>query len=110
MPKLTLFHLDDCPYCHAARRAIEALRSENPAYADIEVEWVEESRQPERVKGYDYWYVPTVFLGHELRIRCIPAVDHQYFIVADNDGGIRLAYVHEDDTQEGFLSPCPVNR
>ena len=47
---------------------------------------------------------------NELRIRCVPAVDHQYFIVADNDGGIRLAYVHEDDTQKGFLGPCSVNR
>ena len=87
MPKLTLFHLDDCPYCHAARRAIEALRSENPAYAGIEVEWVEESRQPERVKGYDYWYVPTIFLGHQKLYEARPGQDYEAIL-----GHIRAAF------------------
>lgn len=65
MKKLTIFHLDHCPYCRAARRAVEALKAENPAYADVPVEWVEETRHPEIVRNYDYYYVPTVFLDGE---------------------------------------------
>ena len=62
MKKLTIFHLENCPYCHSARRALEALRAEDPAFAAVPVEWVEESRQPERTRGMDYYYVPSVFM------------------------------------------------
>ncbi len=63
MQGLTLFHLEDCPYCHNARRALEELGREEPRFARVPVEWVEESTCPERVRQYNYWYVPSVFLG-----------------------------------------------
>ena len=63
MKKVLLFHLDDCPYCHYARRALKELAGENPAYASVEVEWIEERRRPEIAKNYDYYYVPTIFFG-----------------------------------------------
>ena len=63
MKKLTVFHLDHCPYCVNARRALEALRAENPAYARVEVAWIEESRYPELARARDYYYVPAVFVG-----------------------------------------------
>lgn len=63
MKKLTLFHLTDCPYCHHARRALEELKQENPAYAAIEIEWIEERQQPDVAARYDYYYVPTLFDG-----------------------------------------------
>ena len=65
MKKLTIFHLDDCPYCHNARRALEELIREHPAYGEIGIEWIEESRQPELADAYDYYYVPAVFAGRE---------------------------------------------
>lgn len=63
--KLTLFHLDNCPYCHNARRALAELVKENPAYGQIEIDWIEESRQPEVAERYDYYYVPTIYLGED---------------------------------------------
>ena len=63
MEKLTIFHLDDCPYCHNARRALEELTAETPKYGGVAVEWVEESRHPEIVEGRDYYYVPTIYAG-----------------------------------------------
>ena len=63
MKKITLFYLADCPYCHDARRALKELNEENPAYAAISVDWIEESQQAELANQYDYYYVPSIFAG-----------------------------------------------
>ena len=64
MKKITVLHLDDCPYCHNAKRAMEELKAENIEYAKLDIEWIEESRQPELAKPYgkDYYYVPSIFI------------------------------------------------
>ena len=60
--KLTILHLDNCPYCHKARRALDELREENPAYRGVAVEWIEEERESEAASRYtDYYYVPTIY-------------------------------------------------
>ncbi len=60
--KLTILHLDDCPYCHKARRALDKLCAENPAYRGVAVEWIEEERESETAGRYtDYYYVPTIY-------------------------------------------------
>ena len=65
MKNITLFYLEDCPYCHYAKRAFKELIEEEPAYGEIRVDWVEESRQPSIAAQYDYYYVPTIFYGDE---------------------------------------------
>lgn len=61
MKEIELFHLTRCPYCINARRAIEELTEENPAFADIRIRWIEESEQPELADSRDYYYVPTIY-------------------------------------------------
>ena len=73
MKTLTLFYLEDCPYCRNAKRALAELVREQPEYGRVSVEWVEESRQPERAARYDYYYVPTVFAGTEQLYEASPA-------------------------------------
>ena len=65
MKNITLFYLEDCPYCHYAKRAFRELIEEEPTYGEISVDWVEESRQPKIAAQYDYYYVPTIFYGDE---------------------------------------------
>ncbi len=65
MKTIELFHLPDCPYCIKAERAIKELCAENPAYAGIEVTWIDESVQVEYANRKDYYYVPTIFYGEE---------------------------------------------
>ena len=65
MKKITLFYLEDCPYCHYAKRAVKELKAENAAYNDIVIDWVEESVHPEISQQYDYYYVPTIFQGNK---------------------------------------------
>ena len=61
MKKVLLFHLNDCPYCHYAKRALKELVQENSAYGTIEVQWIEENRHSELASQYFYYYVPTIF-------------------------------------------------
>lgn len=76
MKKITLFHLNDCPYCHNAKRAIEELKKENPAYSEVDIDWIEESEQPEFARKYDYYYVPTIFADGKKLYEAKPSEDY----------------------------------
>ena len=63
--KITFFYMNGCPYCRNANIAIEELIQENPEYADIEIERIDEQNPPAGIGGYDYYYVPSMFIGKE---------------------------------------------
>ena len=76
--KLTILHLDNCPYCHKARRALDELCEENPAYRGVAVEWIEEARESEAASRYaDYYYVPTIYAGEEKLYEAHPGDDYE---------------------------------
>lgn len=76
MKKITLFYLETCPYCIHAKSALAELQSENPAYKDVEIDWIEESRQPELADQYNYYYVPTIFAGDIKLYEADPSQDY----------------------------------
>ena len=76
MKKLTLFYLEGCPYCVRAKRALQELREENPAYGDYSIEWIEESRQPALADRYDYYYVPALYDGETKLYEADPSQDY----------------------------------
>ena len=63
--KITFFYLNGCPYCQNANRAIEELIQENPEYSRIGIERINEADPPAGISGYDYYYVPSMFIGKE---------------------------------------------
>lgn len=65
MKEIEIFYLTNCPYCKNARRAVEELCAENPAYGELKLNWIEEREQPEIADKYDYYSVPSLFYGHE---------------------------------------------
>ena len=67
----------DCPYCRYARRAVRELTAEEPLFRDFEIDWIEESRRPEIADRYDYYYVPTLFLGHEKLYEASPSEGYE---------------------------------
>ena len=77
MKEIKLFYLTHCPYCHNARRAIEELIRDNPAYGDICVVWSEESEKPELAEQYDYYYVPSVFFAGEKLYEAHPSESYE---------------------------------
>lgn len=80
MAKLEIFYLENCPYCRGARQAVEALKKENPAYDAIEIEWIEESRNPDRVAGHDYYYVPSIYDRNRKLYETNPADDYNVIL------------------------------
>ena len=42
---------------------MKEIQNENPEYKNIDVEIIDEERSPEIAKKYDYYYVPTYFVG-----------------------------------------------
>ena len=76
MKKLTIFIMASCPYCRKAEDAVKELRSEDPAYEKVEIEWIDETVHPEIAGRYDYYYVPSVFCGDEKLYECSPKDDY----------------------------------
>lgn len=62
MKAITIIHLDHCPYCKHAEKAVDALKSEHSKYQDITVTWLEESLDTDAIValGQSYYYVPTI--------------------------------------------------
>lgn len=65
MKPITLFYLEKCPFCKKAFRYIEELQTEHPELKTVEIQTIEESRQPDVANQYDYYYVPTFYLEGE---------------------------------------------
>ena len=52
MKKVKMMILDDCPYCHQAFSMMERLCREHEEYRAVDIEVIEESKEPEKIKGY----------------------------------------------------------
>ncbi len=63
MPKLTLFILESCPYCVRARKYLAELQNEDPKYLTVEIELIDERQNRALANSYDYYLVPTFYLG-----------------------------------------------
>ena len=63
MKKITFFMMKSCPYCIAAARIMDELFTENPEYQFLEIEKIDERVHPDIAKKYDYFYVPTFYVG-----------------------------------------------
>lgn len=65
MAKVEMFIQESCPHCVRARQYLKELKAENPAYDNVDIEMIDELADPRRADQYDYWYVPTFFIGSE---------------------------------------------
>jgi len=63
--KLTLFILRDCPFCKRALQYIRELKEEHPEFKTIELDIIDEQEQKALADSYDYYYVPTFYLGEK---------------------------------------------
>ena len=65
MKKITMFTMASCPYCQGALRIMDILFEENPDYLTLEIEKIDEIVYPDIAKKYDYYYVPTFYVGDQ---------------------------------------------
>ena len=65
MKELTMFYFDGCPHCARAFRWQEELLAERPEFRQVPLKLIDEHLQPQVADAYDYWYVPTYYLGQD---------------------------------------------
>jgi glutaredoxin len=65
MAKLTLFHLERCPYCIQARQYLSELQAQDPRYASVTIELIDERKNKALADAHDYYLVPTFYLGSQ---------------------------------------------
>ena len=63
--ELLFIYMDGSPYCRLANEVLEDLFASHPEYKKIPLVKVNENREPEKLKGRNYYYVPTFFYGEE---------------------------------------------
>ncbi|WRK54354.1 hypothetical protein SD457_05170 [Coprobacillaceae bacterium CR2/5/TPMF4] len=56
---------------HSSKKALDELIDENPDYGQVEIDWIEESRNPEIIDQYDYYATPSMFIGQEKLYECL---------------------------------------
>lgn len=52
-----------CPYCHQAISMMQQLKNINSEYASIPINIIDEELEPQIAQNYNYYYVPTYFIG-----------------------------------------------
>ena len=82
MKEIELFYLKQCPYCVNAKKAIDELIGENPAYSAIGIKWIEESEEPEFAASRDYYNVPAIFFDGQKLYEAKPS--HSYAMIKRN--------------------------
>jgi len=65
MKELMLFYYPECPYCQRAFRFMDELFAEHPEYRGVPLRLVDEHKEAALADSYDYWYVPTYYMGDE---------------------------------------------
>lgn len=65
MKQIKMFMFDSCPHCKLALKVMKELEAENPNYAKLDIVMINEQKQPEIADQYDYWYVPTYYVGDD---------------------------------------------
>ena len=65
MKDILLFYRDDCGYCHKAHQALDELMEELPGATELRITKIEETREPALADRYDYYAVPTFYVGGE---------------------------------------------
>ena len=78
MKEITFFFKRGCPYCRKADRSITELMAGNPEYAKVPFRRIDEDDLPEDLEGsYDYYYVPTMFVGDEKIFEAHPGQEYE---------------------------------
>ena len=65
MKPITLFVLKYCGYCRRARQHLDSVLAEQPELAAVPLTVIDEAEQRELARQYEYYYVPTFYIGDE---------------------------------------------
>jgi len=63
MKEVKMFMFEACPHCKKAFLLMEEICSEQPEYKAVKIEKIDEKAQPDYAAKFDYYYVPTFYVG-----------------------------------------------
>lgn len=75
--ELKFFFKPGCPYCRRAEKLIAELCAAKPEYAAVKIRRIDETAEAQLAESFDYWYVPSFFLGDEKLYEADPAEDEE---------------------------------
>ena len=59
-----MFLKASCPHCKKALSLMEEIYKEHPEYKTIPVKKIDETMEPDYAATFDYYYVPTFYVGN----------------------------------------------
>ncbi|MBE3100994.1 MAG: thioredoxin family protein [Firmicutes bacterium] len=62
MKKILMFKMETCPHCRNADLYMKELYESHPEYKNLDIEVIDEVKQPDLADTYDYYFVPTYYL------------------------------------------------
>lgn len=72
MKEIKMFMFEGCPHCKRAKEMVAALLAKHPEYKEVPFEMIDEKLHPEIADKYDYYYVPSFFVGGEKAAEGVP--------------------------------------
>ena len=63
MKEVKMFMFEGCPHCKKAFLLMEEICNEHPEYKAVKIETIDEKKQEEYAAQFDYYYVPTFYVG-----------------------------------------------
>ena len=63
MKEVKMFMFESCPHCKKAILLMEEICREHPEYKAVKVEKIDEKEQADYAAQFDYYYVPTFYVG-----------------------------------------------
>jgi glutaredoxin len=75
MKEIKMFMMGTCPHCRRALELMEEIFIEHPEYRDIPIKKIDENLESDYANKFDYYYVPTFFVGNAKVHEGIPSKD-----------------------------------
>ncbi|MDO5562827.1 MAG: thioredoxin family protein [Synergistaceae bacterium] len=75
MKEIKMFMFESCPHCKKAREIMAELFAKHPEYKAAPLEMIDEKLHPDIADKYDYYYVPTFFVGGEKICEGVPTAE-----------------------------------
>jgi glutaredoxin len=73
MKEIKMFFMETCPHCRKAFELMDEIYSENPEYKNIPVKKIDETKESDYASKFDYYYVPTFYVGDEKLHEGVPS-------------------------------------
>ena len=75
MKEIKLFYKETCPHCRKAEEMMENIFAARPEYKSIPLRKIEETKEPDYASKFDYYYVPTFYVGDDKLHEGVPSKD-----------------------------------